>query len=452
MKKTIILLLSLIYALSIYGQQKIAVYLAGDCEPGIKRVFGNKLVESINTSGVFTAADRTSDFIAEAKRQSGFDQSAAISESQIGNLGQQFGAQYVCLTEVLSAAGSNYVSTRFINAETNAIITTVEFTRYLGSVEDLANASAYITGKILSIAIINNIIKIDNLNSAWQNYLMKQQKEEEKRQQKEEEKREKAMEKREKATGKQQQKEDEISELSRVNTQQISSASVPADFDMILVKGGTFTMGSDDKKDAEKDEKPTHEVTLSDFYIGKTEVTCAQWKSIMGNYPSKHIGDEQLPACVNWLEIQEFIVKLNSKTGMDYRLLTEAEWEYAARGGNQNKSNKYSGSNNVDEIAWYEDNSNNKAHIVGSKKVNELGIYDMSGNVWEWCSDRYEKYSSSPQNNPIITDSNNKNRVLRGGSFDSKRQGVRVSQRFSENPNKYSKNIGFRLARNADDE
>ncbi|MBS4027610.1 MAG: SUMF1/EgtB/PvdO family nonheme iron enzyme, partial [Ignavibacteriales bacterium] len=184
--------------------------------------------------------------------------------------------------------------------------------------------------------------------------------------------------------------------------------------DMIFVEGGTFEMGS---KDGESDEKPVHNVELDDFYISKYEVTQNEWQEVMGNNPSLFLGDYLPVEKVSWNDIQEFLQILNAKIGGNYRLPTEAEWEYAARGGNKYSDYKYSGSNNIDEVAWYDGNSGNKTHRVGIKKANGLGIYDMTGNVWEWCSDWYGEnyYSESSSSNPQGP-SNGTYRVLRGGS------------------------------------
>ena len=190
-------------------------------------------------------------------------------------------------------------------------------------------------------------------------------------------------------------------------------------FDMMPVTGGTFCMGTTTSTDSEAsgDEGPLHDVTLSDYYIGKTEVTQSLWHAVMGTYPSHFRGDNLPVENVSWNDCQEFIRKLNAMTGKNFRLPTEAEWEYAARGGNRSMGYKYSGSDNIGSVAWYGGNSNSTTHPVAGKQSNELGIYDMSGNVWEWCGDRYGSYSSSSQTNPKGA-AISFNRVRRGGSWN----------------------------------
>ena len=219
-------------------------------------------------------------------------------------------------------------------------------------------------------------------------------------------------------------------------------------FKMVKVAGGTFQMGatSEQGSDADSDEKPVHSVTLPDYYIGQTEVTQELWQAVMGSNPSYFKGDNQRPVeKVSWDDCQEFIEKLNRLTGKSFRLPTEAEWEYAARGGNKSKGYKYSGSNNPDAVAWYDDNSGGNTHTVAQKQANELGLYDMSGNVWEWCKDWYGGYSSNSQNNPIGA-STGSYRVLRGGSWGSYARSVRVSSRHNCAPVYRYFNFGLRLA------
>ena len=215
-------------------------------------------------------------------------------------------------------------------------------------------------------------------------------------------------------------------------------------FDMIKVEGGTFQMGSNDS-DAKDDEKPVHSVMVNSFYMGETEVTQVLWKAVMGSNPSFWKGDNLPVESVSWNDCQKFIRKLNQKTGRNFRLPTEAEWEYAARGGNQSNGYKYSGSSNIGSVAWYTDNSRGKTHAVKGKSPNELGLYDMSGNVWEWCDDWYGNYSSASQTNPK-GDSSGSDRVLRGGSWFSFARGCRVSNRYFSDPDGRSNSNGFRLA------
>ncbi|MEL7221154.1 MAG: formylglycine-generating enzyme family protein [Bacteroidota bacterium] len=230
---------------------------------------------------------------------------------------------------------------------------------------------------------------------------------------------------------------------------------------MVRVAGGEFIMGCQDGRDTDcsDDEKPAHKVSLSTFYISKYEVTQAQWRAVMGNDPPKlyNKGCDQCPVeMVSWNDIQDFLQKLNNQTGQKYRLPTEAEWEYAARGGANSQGFLYSGSNNIDEVAWYESNAKadnthgtqKTTRPVGRKKANELGLFDMSGNIWEWCSDGYDGdyYKNSPRNNPTGATTGS-DRVRRGGSWISAPQYCRAANRLSLNPAGRNGRIGFRLAR-----
>jgi formylglycine-generating enzyme required for sulfatase activity len=222
----------------------------------------------------------------------------------------------------------------------------------------------------------------------------------------------------------------------------VKRALFPIEPEMVFIEGGTFQMGSDS---GDSDERPIHTVTLSSYHIGKYEVTQAKWKLLMGNNPSGFSGCDECPVeTVSWIEVQDFIRKLNAQTGMSYRLPTEAEWEYAATGGKLSKGFIYSGSNDLNAVAWSKDNSGNKTHLVGHKQANELGIYDMSGNVWEWCSDFYGAYNNFSETNPSGA-SSGQYIVLRGGSEGDGASGCRNAVRLViDSQDKYS-NCGFRL-------
>ncbi len=227
-------------------------------------------------------------------------------------------------------------------------------------------------------------------------------------------------------------------------------------FTMVKVEGGTFMMGAQGSYEIEY-EKPVHEVTLTNnYYIGQTEVTQALWQTVMGNNPSFfNEGDygtnlKRPVEEVSWNDCQVFISKLNELTGKTFRLPTEAEWEYAARGGNKSQGYKYAGSNTIEDVVWYYRNayyvnSIGTTHTVATKAPNELGLYDMSGNVWEWCQDWYRIYNSSPSVNPAGPTSGD-SRVYRGGSCIEYDWNCRVLSRSGLNPEFSSGYLGLRLA------
>ena len=218
-------------------------------------------------------------------------------------------------------------------------------------------------------------------------------------------------------------------------------------FTMKPVAGGTFTMGStSEQQEPSDDEWPTHTVTLSDYYIGETEVTQELWTAVMGSNPSEFTGNMQRPVeKVSWDDCQTFIRKLNELTGANFRLPTEAEWEFAARGGRYSCGYQYSGSRKLGDVAWYYGNSSSTTHPVRTKSPNELGIYDMTGNVWEWCQDWFGNYSLSSQTNPTGP-STGSNRVYRGGGWSSRARSCRSANRDDCMPGSRYYNLGLRLA------
>ncbi len=221
---------------------------------------------------------------------------------------------------------------------------------------------------------------------------------------------------------------------------------------MMPVEGGTFMMGgTGEQVNPDTDETP-HLVTLSDYYIEISEMPQVIWKAVMGSNPSEHVGVVYPVENVSWNDCQTFINKLNlmladQLNGMKFRLPTEAEWEFAARGGNKSMHYQYSGGNDIDKVAWDRDNSDGYTHAIMNKTSNELGLYDMSGNVCEWCQDIYGSYDSKPQVNPTGATSGF-NRVVRGGSWgnwDSYAKDCRTANRNNYAPTNKFNNFGFRL-------
>ncbi|GHT18788.1 hypothetical protein AGMMS4957_01730 [Bacteroidia bacterium] len=216
-----------------------------------------------------------------------------------------------------------------------------------------------------------------------------------------------------------------------VTIMQAAAPGAPLELEMVTVAGGNTILNSTS-------------VTLSDFQIGKYEVTQKQWQDVMGSNPSHFKGDNLPVEMVSHDDVQRFLAALNSKTGKNYRLPTEAEWQYAAKGGQSTHNYEYSGSNTIDDVAWHVNNGGNTTHTVGTKDANELGIYDMTGNVWEWCSDwRGDIYPSSTNNPTGATEGSV--RVYRGGSWFNRSTNYSVSVRYSGAPNTCNTDIGFRL-------
>ncbi|MBP3420421.1 MAG: SUMF1/EgtB/PvdO family nonheme iron enzyme [Marinifilaceae bacterium] len=218
---------------------------------------------------------------------------------------------------------------------------------------------------------------------------------------------------------------------------------------MVTISGGSFWMGAKPGDyDGDIDERPGHSVTLSTYLIGKYELTQREWMAVMGSNPSFFVGEDLPVDCVSWEMINDhFLPKLRSMTGLNFRLPSEAEWEFAARGGNCSCGYIYSGSNSRSDVAWHMENSDRMTHPVGQKLANELGLFDMSGNVWEWCNDWYSGvyYSSSPSNNPMGPVSGT-HHVLRGGGWTSNAWSSRVLFRHHDSPTGYCALYGLRLA------
>lgn len=215
---------------------------------------------------------------------------------------------------------------------------------------------------------------------------------------------------------------------------------------MVAVEGGTFTMGATPEQGvADNDERPTHQVTLSSFSIGRYEVTQEEWRAVMGSNPASFNGEKCPVEFVSWNDCQSFIAKLNAMTDMQFRMPTEAEWEFAARGGNITRGYQFAGSNILNSVGWHSGNSGSRTKEVGQKSPNELGLYDMTGNLWEWCSDWYGSYSGNPQTDPTGPE-NGTSHVLRGGGWNGGAKNCRISNRDGRLPDYSSDRLGLRLA------
>ena len=237
---------------------------------------------------------------------------------------------------------------------------------------------------------------------------------------------------------------------AQTNTNTLTFTVNGVTFNMKKVEGGTFNMGATpEQQNPAADEQPAHQVTLATYYIGETEVTQALWQAVMRANPSTFKGPQLPVENISLQNCTDFIQRLNQLTGRTFRLPTEAEWEYAARGGSKSRNTQYSGSQNIAEVAWHKANSQKKTHPVKTKTPNELGIYDMTGNVMEWTPDAFDMYNPEPQTNPAgpaITDPAFTGRVTRGGSFFLTPEYCRTAARNYTMPEAHGSNLGLRLA------
>ena len=220
-------------------------------------------------------------------------------------------------------------------------------------------------------------------------------------------------------------------------------------FKLIFIEGGTFSMGATSEQvGAYPDEKPVHSVTIDDYYIGETEVTQELYEAVMGNNPSQFKGDLQRPVeKMSWNSCNEFVQRLNELTGENFCLPTEAQWEYAARGGKNAEGMMYSGNNDIENVGWHKSNANGSTHSVKMKEPNALGLYDMTGNVMEWCQDYFGKYTPDHQDNPVGAPYNYEEKhVIRGGAWCFAAKHCRITNRTGEYPHSLSSASGFRIA------
>ena len=412
MKKSILTILLLALSLALAAQNKVALLetLNGDKTVKVEGIEKNmvrgELRKAISNQQGFQAFTRTD--VDQLMKEHDFQNSGMVSDSQRKRLGEMSGADYICVSTLTKSNTQFYLEAYLIDVETGEIFNPA--TQY-GMLKDGTYANLFQLCQNLAQELIGNVdVSVSGSNSYTTPFRGGNN-----------------------SSGKQ---------GASVITIQVGNVS----FEMVKVEAGSFTMGcTSEQSDCYDDESPYHRVVISnDYYIGKFEVTQELWEAVMGTNPSYFKGFDKPVESVSWNEAQEFCAELSRMTGRRFRLPTEAEWEYAARGGNKSTSAKFSGSSSVDNVAWYDGNSSSQTHPVGKLRPNELGIYDMSGNVWEWCQDWYGSYASNTQTDPHGPSSGSI-RVLRGGCWDYNARFCRVSYRNYCVPGDRLDSYGFRL-------
>ncbi len=417
MKKLLILLLSAL-SLTVYAQAEkvriavfdpIATFAINDGTDVIVREITSSTVVN---SGMYDVIDRMT--LNKLAEEQNFARNGMMDETQAVQIGKIAGASKVLFSVLASSGTRNMLTTKLIDVLTG----TVEKQQY-----KLIDQSMDIVLEVenLTKALIGG--KIPTRTTTTTTYSQ---------------------------TG-------YASQPAPAANQDFTETAWGVNMKMIWVEGGDFLMGcTSEQGNCESDEQNVRRVTVDGFYIGMLEVTQSQWEKVVGTsiYQQKSkaggsstpgVGPDYPMYYVSWDEAMEFCRLLSNKTGRTYTLPTEAQWEYAARGGNKNEGAKYAGSNMIDAVAWYTDNSGSSSHIVGSKRANALGIYDMSGNVWEWCKDWYaNSYVSYDTNNPVGPSSGS-SRVIRGGSWDGSASRCRVAFRNGSSPGNRDGDIGFRV-------
>ncbi len=379
--------------------QKVAVYVSKTGNKDVDVILGDQLVAGFSRSGDYIAVERTNAFLKQIQKETGYQQSGAVDDEDLIRLGEKFGVQYVCVTKTIPWGGSYFISSRLIDVKTS-------------EVPKMYNAENKVMKNSQDVLVVAKEIAAKLSGS---------------------------------------------SSTSSAN-QDFTEEAWGINMKMIWVEGGEFMMGcTSEQSDCGSDENNVRRVTVDGFYIGMLEVTQSQWEKVMGtsvyqqrdkantSWPMRGVGPDYPMYYVSWEEATEFCRLLSNKTGKTYTLPTEAQWEYAARGGKKADGTKYAGSNMVDAVAWYCDNSSNSTHPCGTKRANALGIYDMSGNVWEWCKDWYSSsYSSYDTNNPTGPSSGSE-RVSRGGCWGGDASYCRVAFRDIASPGGRYYYRGFRV-------
>lgn len=403
-RKLLVLTLALIITASVVAQKKVAVWETKCTDNSITSfqstmVRGGMETAVGNTPG-YEVYDRSA-FDAIMKEQN-FQRSGAVDDKQIRQLGVMAGVQYIIVPEAAVDGNEFYILVKMLDVETG---------KFGAVYEDLCGPSGAEIRKACSNLGAQLFGSSGNTGSST-------------------------------AT---RPSNSNISTSRGASSLNFSVNGV--NFEMIKVEAGSFTMGCTYEQggDCYDWEKPSHRVTITqDYYIGKFEVTQELYQAVMGTNPSNWNEYNRPVENVSWNDAMEFCAELSRLTGRQFTLPTEAEWEYAARGGKKSTSAKYSGSSSINNVAWYDGNSGNQTHPVGKLRPNELGIYDMSGNVSEWCLDWYGFYSSASQTDPMGPSSSSI-RGLRGGNLFGNAESCRVSNRYNNAPGTRNFSIGFRV-------
>lgn len=411
MKKIVIIAAILLLPLLAMAQTKKVAVWETKCTDNSITPFQSTMVRggmetAVGNAYGYEVYDRSA-FDAIMKEQK-FQRSGAVSDAQIKRLGEMAGVQYIIVPEATASEGEFYILVKMLDVETG---------KFGAVYEELCGPSGMEIKKACSQLGTRLFGEVGNSSSRSGS-------------------------------------NNEIAQREQIFTETAFGINMK----MVFVEGGTFTMGctSDQGGDCKDDESP-RVTTVSSFYMGMLEVSQSQWEKVMGTsihqqrnkanpeWPLYGTGSDYPMYYVSWEEAKEFCARLSRQTGKNYSLPTEAEWEYAARGGNKNEGTKYSGGWSIDDVAWYDGNMSNSTHMCGTKRPNALGIYDMSGNVSERCEDWYGKsYIQYDNDNPKGA-STGSGRVLRGGSWSSVARRCRVSDRNSSSPSHRSGNCGFRV-------
>ena len=396
---------------------KLAVYATGNIDALLKNIAQNNASTELVNCGRYQMIERSAEFLRFVSEEQNYQRSGAVDDNQIAELGKQYGADCVYVVDITCIDSYLYVATRMIDVtlSTSQRAGDAENTNYTSPV-DLRKTVTAAVKKMEGINTGNSYQSSYNNNGNGNSYYG-----------------------------------------NAASGQNYTENAFGINMKMVYVQGGSYNMGCTGEQggDCDADEKTVRYVTVSDFYIGQFEITQAQWQAVMGTsvYQQQSkaggsstygTGNDYPMYYVSWEEAKEFCRRLSQQTGKTYRLPTEAEWEYAARGGKKTQNTKYAGGYSLDYVGWYTSNSGGKSHAVGTKNANELGIYDMSGNVWEWCEDWYGDYRSYDTDNPTGPSSGSY-RVLRGGSWSCNATGCRVSNRSFNSPGNRNYNYGFRV-------